>query len=95
MKPIPSNRLWNDVLPRDPAWGQFIWQIALTTIPFILIAIFALIFDWMTRFPSLHNRDSTVFGPLSRHMPVWNFTKSDLADPMDHRLDCLSDAGAG
>ena len=51
MKPIPSNSLWNDVLPRDPAWRQFIWQVALTTIPFILIAIFALIFDWMTRFP--------------------------------------------
>ena len=51
MKPIPSNSLWNDVLPRDPAWQQFIWQVALTTTPFILIAIFALIFDWMTRFP--------------------------------------------
>ena len=95
MTPIPSNRLWNDVLPRDPAWRQDIWQVGLTTIPFILIAIFALIFDRMTRSASLHNRDSTVFGPLSCNIPVWNFTKSDLTDPLDHRLDCLSDAGAG
>ena len=95
MKPIPSNRLWNDVLPRDPAWRQFIWQVALTSIPVVLIVIFALIFDWMTRSASLHNRDSTVFGPLSCNIPVWNFTKSDLANPLDHPLDCLSDAGPG
>ena len=51
MKPPPLNNLWSDVIPGEPEMRQFIWQVSLTTIPFILIACFSLIFDWLTRFP--------------------------------------------
>ena len=48
---IPATSLWADVCPNDRRWRQYIGQVALATVPFIVIAIIALIFDWMTHFP--------------------------------------------
>ena len=47
----PATSLWADVCPHDLRWRQYIYQVARSTVPFIAIALFALVFDWMTHFP--------------------------------------------
>ena len=51
MTVIPATSLWADVCPHDWRWRQYIWHVARSTIPFIGISIFAVIFDWVTHFP--------------------------------------------
>ena len=48
---LPATDLWKDVCPTDRRWRQYVWDVARSTIPFIVIAILALIFDWFTHFP--------------------------------------------
>ena len=48
---FPDTGLWADVFPRDRLWRHYFWHVVRSTIPFVVIAVFALILDWMTHFP--------------------------------------------
>lgn len=51
LQKVPRTGLWTDVFPSDGQSRRYMSHAAWSTIPFILIAILALIFDAFTHFP--------------------------------------------